>query len=140
MLAKCKLSPASLNRILQVTSSLYRRAEQRQPGVAVNQVALVFADAMSDLLSGKTRPISSSLVSATEVRGFIGKYLHASLTGTGRTFQHRSVVYPSRPSGQAFGRRRPVSVRVQRGKSLASGLHNLSGRHEDGTTVRGATN
>ena len=66
-LTRCKMSSIALTRILQITSALYRRADRVNGNVILNQVALVFADCLSELLVGRTKPLPSSLPAAIEV-------------------------------------------------------------------------
>ncbi|KIP09568.1 hypothetical protein PHLGIDRAFT_67270 [Phlebiopsis gigantea 11061_1 CR5-6] len=66
LISRCKSSSSALSKILQVTSALYRRADRGSGNPVLNQIASAFADGLSGLLLGRSKPIPSSLSAAIE--------------------------------------------------------------------------
>ena len=66
LLNKSKMSAASLSRVLDVTATLYRKAEQTTGNAVPNLVASAFLESVSEMLITKSKAISSSLSSAME--------------------------------------------------------------------------
>ena len=65
---RCRESAPSLSRMLQVTSTLYRKADKGSGGLILNQAASAFVDSLSELLTSRGKPIPSSLPAMIEVR------------------------------------------------------------------------
>ncbi|EIN07352.1 hypothetical protein PUNSTDRAFT_144852 [Punctularia strigosozonata HHB-11173 SS5] len=63
---RCNLDTASLRHILQVTDTLYRKANRTNPPTGQNQVAQTILELLSDGLRNKARVNSSSLSSMME--------------------------------------------------------------------------
>lgn len=66
-LVRSYLSAESLTRILQVTSSLYRKAGSPEQCLALNHIALFILEQLTDKLNHKAHITSSTLVSLLEV-------------------------------------------------------------------------
>ena len=67
LLGKCRISVNALSRILAVTATLYRKAEQSSGNAVPNLVASAFLESVLEMLITKSKAISSSLSAAMEV-------------------------------------------------------------------------
>lgn len=67
IITRCKASSPALSKLLQVTSELYRRADRSAGGPVLNQIASTFADGLSGMLLGRSKPLPSTLAVAIEV-------------------------------------------------------------------------
>ncbi len=69
-LVRFRVTAACLTRLLQVTSSLYRRRDTQEQQPPINVFAVVLLEMLSDALSAKCRLPHSTLAAAVEVSNY----------------------------------------------------------------------